>query len=134
MTGSVARARRSADELLFPAAGEVDRLGAVPREHLDALAAAGLYGLVGPAAAGRLDADEATANAVIEALVTWPRRSPGCSTSVWSAWSRTVRGPRARRDGGRLPGAPAAWMVHHPGPDLVEGSSLLDAPNLFGRP
>jgi len=70
VTGPVLRARRLADELLFPAAGEVDRLGVVPRGHLDALADAGLYGLVGPREAGGLDAGPGTVNAVIEALAS----------------------------------------------------------------
>jgi alkylation response protein AidB-like acyl-CoA dehydrogenase len=64
----LARARVLADELLFPAAPAVDAVGAVPRAHLEALAAAGLYGLTGPEDAGGLGADAATAAAVIEAL------------------------------------------------------------------
>lgn len=42
-------ARRLADDLLRPAAEQVDRTQ-VPRSHLDALAAAGLVGLTGPEA------------------------------------------------------------------------------------
>ena len=64
----VVRARRLAEELLFPAAAGVDAAGAVPRGHLDALAAAGLYGLTGPVDAGGLAASPATVAAVVEEL------------------------------------------------------------------
>jgi alkylation response protein AidB-like acyl-CoA dehydrogenase len=47
----VPRAQRLADELLRPAAEQVDRT-AVPRSHLDAWAAEGLLGLAGPRAYG----------------------------------------------------------------------------------
>jgi alkylation response protein AidB-like acyl-CoA dehydrogenase len=46
-------ARRLADELLFPAASQVDLTGELPPGHLDALAAAGLYGV--QASGGRDD-------------------------------------------------------------------------------
>lgn len=46
------RAREITDEVLFPAALAVDAADRVPAGHLDALAAAGLYGLAGPAEAG----------------------------------------------------------------------------------
>jgi alkylation response protein AidB-like acyl-CoA dehydrogenase len=68
VTDPVARARVLAEDLLFPAAATVDATGAVPRSHLDALAAAGLYGLTGPVAAGGLAADPATVAAVVEEL------------------------------------------------------------------
>jgi alkylation response protein AidB-like acyl-CoA dehydrogenase len=77
--GIVETAARLADELLFPAAAATDAAPIVPVENLDALAAAGLYGLSAPAAAGGLDADLETACAVIEAL------AGGCLTTtfVW---------------------------------------------------
>ena len=43
----LATARRLADDVLFPAALEVDAAELVPRSHLDTLAANGLYGLLG---------------------------------------------------------------------------------------
>jgi alkylation response protein AidB-like acyl-CoA dehydrogenase len=64
----VAVARRLAGQLLAPAAAEVDATGVLPRGHLDALADAGLYGLVGPPRAGGLDADGTTLAAVVEEL------------------------------------------------------------------
>lgn len=68
MSDIVARARALADDLLFPAAAAVDAAGEVPTSHLDALAAAGLYGLTGPVESGGLAADRATVDAVAEAL------------------------------------------------------------------
>ncbi|MET4166171.1 MULTISPECIES: acyl-CoA dehydrogenase family protein [Gordonia] len=47
-----AAALRIADEVLFPAAGEVDRTGTVPEAHWQALADAGLYGMAAPVEAG----------------------------------------------------------------------------------
>ncbi|MGY1665850.1 acyl-CoA dehydrogenase family protein [Geodermatophilus sp. SYSU D00696] len=68
MTAPVEVARRLAEELLAPAAAAVDAGGVLPRGHLDALAGAGLYGLVGPPAAGGGGADGATLAAVVEEL------------------------------------------------------------------
>ncbi|MFI1460567.1 acyl-CoA dehydrogenase family protein [Nocardia carnea] len=44
----VQRARRIADDVLFPVAVQVDRTGTVPPEHWDLLAREGLYGLAAP--------------------------------------------------------------------------------------
>jgi Acyl-CoA dehydrogenase, N-terminal domain len=68
VTDVVARARRLAADLLAPAAAAVDAAGVVPRDHLDALADAGLYGLTGPVDAGGLAAEPATVAAVVEEL------------------------------------------------------------------
>jgi alkylation response protein AidB-like acyl-CoA dehydrogenase len=73
----VATARRIADDVLFPAALDVDSADLVPRSHLDALAAAGLYGLWGPNDAGGLGADAVTGNRVVEALAS------GCLTTTF---------------------------------------------------
>jgi alkylation response protein AidB-like acyl-CoA dehydrogenase len=55
MTADIAAvARQIADEVLFPDAMRVDRLDVLPSAHLDALAAAGLYGAGAPVAAGGL--------------------------------------------------------------------------------
>jgi alkylation response protein AidB-like acyl-CoA dehydrogenase len=67
-TDLLATARRLADELLFPAALDVDAADLVPRSHLDALAAAGLCGLWGPVDSGGLGADPATGTRVVEVL------------------------------------------------------------------
>ena len=77
---AVATAQRLADEVLFPAALETDGSEVVPREVLDALADAGLYGLGAPASVGGCEADFATVCSVQEALAS------GCLTVafVWA--------------------------------------------------
>lgn len=80
-------AERLADELLFPAAPATDAARIVPREQLDALAAAGLYGLAGPRGAGGLGADAGIASRVVEVL------AGGClaTTFVWMQHHGCVR-------------------------------------------
>ncbi|MGO8875188.1 MAG: acyl-CoA dehydrogenase family protein [Acidimicrobiales bacterium] len=75
------------DSLLFPAVLELDRADAVPLSHLDALAAAGLYGLAGPPEAGGLGLRQEEALAVIERLAS------GCLTTtfVWLQHHASVR-------------------------------------------
>lgn len=64
----VARAREVAEDVLYPRAAETDAAEIVPRENLDAIAAAGLYGISGPREVGGLDADLGTYVEVIEIL------------------------------------------------------------------
>ena len=64
----LASARHLADEVLFPDAMRVDRLDALPVSHLDALAAAGLYGAPAPDDAGGLGLDLAEVGMVVEEL------------------------------------------------------------------
>jgi alkylation response protein AidB-like acyl-CoA dehydrogenase len=75
----LAAARQLADDLLFPDAMQVDGLNVLPVAHLDALAAAGLYGAPVPAEAGGLGLDLAATCAVTEELAS------GClaTTFVW---------------------------------------------------
>ena len=75
----LATARQLADDLLFPDAMRVDGLDVLPVAHLDALAAAGLYGVPVPAEAGGLGLDLAATCAVTEEL------AGGClaTTFVW---------------------------------------------------
>jgi alkylation response protein AidB-like acyl-CoA dehydrogenase len=68
--GAVAAARRLADEVLFPDAMRVDGLDALPAAHLDALAAAGLYGAPVPGEAGGLGLDLGGICAVAEELAS----------------------------------------------------------------
>jgi len=80
-------ARRIADDLLFPAATTVDTADRIPDGHLDALAAAGLYGLGGPVSAGGLELDLAVFCDVIEIM------AGGClaTTFVWLQHHGAVR-------------------------------------------
>jgi len=83
----VREAQRIADEVLFPAALSTDAADVVPRELLDALAEAGLYGIAAPADAGGLDGGFPEACAVNEALAS------GCLTTafVWAQHHGLVR-------------------------------------------
>jgi alkylation response protein AidB-like acyl-CoA dehydrogenase len=134
----ISRAANLADGMLFPAAMQVDAADTVPVSHLDALAAAGLYGLGGPIWAGGQDASLATFCNVIEIM------AGGClsTTFVWLQHHGAVRAVAAsgnerlrscwleplcrgeRRAGIALGGA-------RPGPPLlrarpVEGGYVLD--------
>jgi alkylation response protein AidB-like acyl-CoA dehydrogenase len=64
----LAVSRDLADEVLFPDAMRVDRLDVLPVAHLDALAAAGLYGAPAPAGAGGLGLSLPEVGRVIEEL------------------------------------------------------------------
>jgi alkylation response protein AidB-like acyl-CoA dehydrogenase len=96
-------AQRIADDVLFPAALATDASDVVPRELLDTLAGAGLYGLAAPPDAAGLGADFGTVCAVQEALAS------GCLTTafVWAQHNGLVR---ALAEGGR-PELTAEWLV-----------------------
>jgi alkylation response protein AidB-like acyl-CoA dehydrogenase len=135
------QARQLADEVLFPSAMNVDNADRVPPEHLEALAAAGLYGLAGPARAGGLDMDLATFCNVIEIM------AGGClaTTFVWLQHHGAVRAlsaspnsalsamwlaplcAGARRAGvalgGARPGPPPLRAQPAPGGYLFEGTA-----------
>ena len=83
----LAMAGRFADEVLAPAAMEVERAGQIPAAQLDALAAQGFYGLAGPVEAGGLDVDYPTACRVIEVMAS------GCLSTafVWLQHHGAVR-------------------------------------------
>jgi alkylation response protein AidB-like acyl-CoA dehydrogenase len=136
VTDVVARARRIAEELLAPAAAGVDAAGRVPAGHLDALAAAGLYGLPGPAGAGGLDADPATVAAVVEELAAGDL----ATTFVWlqhlGVVARVAAGPAPLREellaalcAGRVRAGVALQAVTRPGPAAVrvrrDGADLV---------
>ncbi|MGQ0774846.1 MAG: acyl-CoA dehydrogenase family protein [Pseudonocardiales bacterium] len=77
-----------ADEVLFPAALDVDAEGVIPSSHFDLLAAEGLYGLVGLAEHGGGEVDVPSFAAIVEAL------SGGCLTTTftWIQHHSVVRG------------------------------------------
>lgn len=76
-----------ADDVLLPAAMEVERSGQIPASHLDLLAARGLYGLSGPPGSDGLGVEAVTAARVIEILAS------GCLSTafVWLQHQGTVR-------------------------------------------
>ena len=74
MTDQVARARAIADEVLFPAAAEVDRTGVVPRGHFDLLEAEGFYGIAVDDSLGLTETVailEAFAGGCLSTMFTW---------------------------------------------------------------
>ncbi|MCW6008843.1 acyl-CoA/acyl-ACP dehydrogenase [Micromonospora sp. CPCC 205371] len=80
MDDLIDKARWIADEVLFPAALEVDGSGVLPAGHLDLLAREGFYGMAGPPEAGGLAIpDLPTAARLVEVLAS------GClaTTFVW---------------------------------------------------
>ena len=138
--GVLAAARRIAAGLLAPAAMQVEATQRVPASHLDALAAAGLYGIAGPPGYGGLDLDLGTACAVVEAL------AGACLSTafVWLQHHGAVRavaagGDRLREDwlrplclgerrsgvalGGTLPGPARLRATPVAGGYLVDGIS-----------
>jgi alkylation response protein AidB-like acyl-CoA dehydrogenase len=66
--GILGVARDLADKVLFPDAMRVDQLDVLPEAHLEALAAAGLYGAPAPVAAGGFGLDPPGLGAVTEEL------------------------------------------------------------------
>jgi alkylation response protein AidB-like acyl-CoA dehydrogenase len=88
---TLAAARRIAEEVLLPAAAGTDAADMVPQSNLDALAAAGLYGIAGPGPDGAPDGGPAlppaAAALVAEAL------AGGCLTTtfVWMQHHTAVR-------------------------------------------
>ena len=120
------RARSIAEDLLWPAAGEIDRAPAVPVRFLDALAEAGLYGLYGPRSSGGLGADAPTAGRVVAALA-----GASCATAfVWVQHHSAVRlaeaAPVALRDAwlarlcsGEVRSGVAVAALRRPGPPAM---------------
>jgi alkylation response protein AidB-like acyl-CoA dehydrogenase len=121
----VQTAQRIADEVLFPAALDTDASDTVPRELLDELAAAGLYGLAAPPDLGGPDADFRTVCAVQEAVAS------GCLSTafVWAQHHGLVRSVAAA---GR-PELTATWLAPLARGDIragLGGASLLPRPAL----
>jgi alkylation response protein AidB-like acyl-CoA dehydrogenase len=125
----VQEAQRIADDLLFPAALSTDASDVVPRELLDVLADAGLYGLVAPEESGGLGADFGTVCAVQEALAS------GCLTTAF-LWTQHIGLVRALGAGGR-PDLRARWLGPLARGEVRAGVALggaLPQPTLRARP
>ncbi|HET6794473.1 MAG TPA: acyl-CoA dehydrogenase family protein [Acidimicrobiales bacterium] len=102
-TPAVQEAARLADEVLFPAAPAVDLAARVPPSHLEALAAAGLYGAAVPVEQGGLGLSGADHCRVVEHLAS------GClaTTFVWLQHHSLVRSLAA---GGGDDGLRRRWL------------------------
>lgn len=135
------RAHRLADDVLFARALATDAAELVPVELLDGLAAAGMYGLLGPAEAGGLEASPATADLVIEIL------AGGCLTTTFvcmqhlgvvatvaaaeealrDAWLGRLCSGEVRSGvafaGLRRPGPPAMTVRGSPGGYVLDGNA-----------
>ena len=98
----VETAQRLADDVLFPAALETDHADVLPIELLDAIAAAGLYGLASPASVGGFDANFETVCAVWEVL------SSGCLTTAF-VWGQHIGLVHSLVESG-TPELRAAWL------------------------
>ncbi len=153
-------ARRIADEVLFPAAAEVDRAASVPAEQLELLASAGLYGAAAPASAGGADLALPEFGLLVEALAggslatafVWAqhhglvRTLAGlpAGTPVREAWLSTLAaGARTAGAayGGLLPGTPrlratpnpaGGWLLSGESP-WVSGWGLVDVLHVAAR-
>jgi alkylation response protein AidB-like acyl-CoA dehydrogenase len=122
-------AQRIADDVLFPAALATDASDVVPRELLDTLAGAGLYGVVAPEDAAGQGAGFATLCAIQETLAS------GCLTTafVWAQHNSLVR---ALAEGGS-PELGATWLEPLARGEIRAGVALagqLPRPPLHARP
>ena len=132
-------ARAVADQILFPAAAQVDQSALVPRSHLAALGDAGLHGLYGPVDVG-LGADQVSARPVMEAV----SGACGATSFVWQQHHGAVRrlgagdGPARERwlapacSGEVMAGIGFAYL-RRPGPPLVRATPVGDGWRLDGR-
>jgi alkylation response protein AidB-like acyl-CoA dehydrogenase len=158
MSDAVAVARRLADDLLFPDAMRVDVLDRLPSAHIDALAAAGLYGSIAP---DGLNLDEAALNMVGEELASgclatafvWVQHlgllstlafgtEPAAVRSSWlaAAIKGTLRGGIALA--GQLPGPPllraspaadGGWQLDGSAPWVTGWDGLIDVVVIAAR-
>lgn len=93
MSDLVARARAIADEVLFPAAAEVDRTGEVPRGHFDLLAREGYYGIAVDEALGLPETVailEAFAGGCLSTMFTWVQHH-GLTRGVYATKNEPLR-------------------------------------------
>ncbi len=88
------RAATVADSLLAPAAEQVDIDGKIPVSHFNALADAGLFGMLGPATAGGADVSASVARRTMAHI------AGGCGSTffVWAQHHGVVRTLRSSRN------------------------------------
>jgi len=151
--------RDLADEVLFPAAMRVDGLAALPAGHLDALAAAGLYGAPVPREAGGLGLDldgictvaEELASGCLATAFVWIQHrglvttlsAPGTPAALRDRWLAPVCQGQVRggiTTVGLIPGPPqlraqpaaGGWRLSGEAP-WVTGWGLVDVLLLTAR-
>ncbi|MGH9156915.1 MAG: acyl-CoA dehydrogenase family protein [Acidimicrobiales bacterium] len=103
--------RRLADDVLGPTAEATDQGATVPASHVEALAAAGLFGLVGPVSHGGADAPLAVRREIYEMLAG----ACGVTFFVWTQHHSPVR---------MLAGSPNAVLRERYLADLCAGRLL----------
>jgi alkylation response protein AidB-like acyl-CoA dehydrogenase len=158
MSDAVALARQLADDLLFPDAMRVDVLDRLPSAHIDALAAAGLYGAIAP---GGLNLEPDALYAVGEELAggclatafVWVQHlgllstlafgtEPAALRSSWlaAAIKGTLRGGIALT--GQIPGPPmlraspatgGGWRLDGAAPWVTGWDGLIDVVVIAAR-
>ncbi|MBA3907248.1 MAG: acyl-CoA/acyl-ACP dehydrogenase [Pseudonocardiales bacterium] len=139
MTILLDRARRLADDILFPAAADVDAQGVIPASHFTALADAGLYGIALPTPDGG-PADlpavtEVLAGACLTTTFTWMQHHGAVRTLASTAQgalrerylAAAVTGEL--RCGvafaGALPEPPRLWATREPDGYRLDGHAPL---------
>ncbi|GAA3436711.1 acyl-CoA dehydrogenase family protein [Kutzneria kofuensis] len=133
MTELVARARAIADEVLFPAAAEVDLAGVVPRGHFDLLAAEGFYGISVDDALGLPETVailEAFAGGCLSTMFTWIQHL-GLTRGIYASTNEPLRERYLDElAAGRLRGGVAYAAVIPPEPRMrarrVDGGYVFD--------
>jgi alkylation response protein AidB-like acyl-CoA dehydrogenase len=100
----IAAARRLADDVLFPDAMRVDRLGVLPTAHLDALAEQGLFGTPAPREVGGLGLDLRELSAVVEEV------AGGCLATAF-VWIQHFRLVMTLAAGGAPPALRDRWLT-----------------------
>ncbi len=139
MTTALDQARRLADDVLFPAAGDVDASGVIPVSHFAALADAGLYGLAVPGPCGG-PADlpavtEVLAGACLTTTFTWMQHH-GAVRALATAAPDPLRerylaaaAAGALRCGvalaGAVPDPPRLWAIREDGGYRLDGEAPL---------
>lgn len=129
MKSPVDAAAALAEEVLFPGAIEIDRAQLVPLPYLDAIAQAGLYGLLAPASAGGYQASEPDAAKVIEhlggaslsAAFVWVQHNGAVRAVADSPLDRQWSAPLCRGD---IRSGIAVAALRRPGPPALRAEAV----------
>jgi alkylation response protein AidB-like acyl-CoA dehydrogenase len=135
VTALLDRARQLADDLLYPAAAEVDATGVIPPSHFVALAEAGLYGVATEAPAVLPAITEVLAGACLATTFVWmqhhgPVRTLAASTpaALRERWLDAAVAGRVRCGvalAGGVPDPPLLWATREAGGWRLEGRAPL---------